>query len=410
MNKQVLSPFDRDMCAMIEGITRQEIEVTASDTSIRLSWAQNGSEGNDKAEGQRIEALKQAIRGRLGDRLIEFFYDDGMQSVYMKYDPEEYPEETRTRLVGPDATAGTRYCRTLLEVDAIQFRRDNVNDVLRFTGGGTVTTPRTPDGEAMFSFPDGNGIFVDVPESWYIIRELNGRFTARPERDFKREFEPKNNPVENTQKEPTNKGRGDCANSTNEDVNGNGYREAFKSEQSRGTCRCQEYKPKNQRTMINREQFIKEIAEVVNRNSMEKAFNDTPDFILARIAVEAMEMFTRASAHRDDYHGFRTADYDRKYKAIRESEKKAKPVKTCKGCPLIDVCSAVQMEKQPERKREYKKPEAFDELKEAQAMADFFGEMFPGTEVEIHRIEPRRKPRDKRRAKNKRDNRKGKNI
>lgn len=48
--------------------------------------------------------------------------------------------------------------------------------------------------------------------------------------------------------------------------------------------------------MNNREQFINEIAEVVNRNSMEKAFNDTPDFILARIAVEAMEMFTRASA------------------------------------------------------------------------------------------------------------------
>lgn len=237
MNKQVLSPFDCDMCAMIEDITKQEIEVTASDTSIRLSWAQNGSEGNDKAEGQRIEALKQAIRGRLGDRLIEFFYDDGMQSVYMKYDPEEYPEEMRTRLVDPDATAGTRYCRTLLEVDAIQFRRDNVNDVLRFTGGGTVTTPRTPDGKAMFSFPDGNGIFVDVPESWYIIRELNGRFTARPERDFKREFKPKNNPVENTQKEPTNKGCGDCTNFTNEDVNGNGYCEAFKSEQSCGTCR-----------------------------------------------------------------------------------------------------------------------------------------------------------------------------
>lgn len=36
MNKQVLSPFDCDMCAMIEDITKQEIEVTASDTSIRL--------------------------------------------------------------------------------------------------------------------------------------------------------------------------------------------------------------------------------------------------------------------------------------------------------------------------------------------------------------------------------------
>lgn len=348
MNKQVLSPFDCDMCAMIEDITKQEIEVTASDTSIRLSWAQNGSDGNDKAEGQRIEALKQAIRGRLGDRLIEFFYDDGMQSVYMKYDPEEYPEEMRTRLTDPDATAGTRYCRTLLEVDAIQFRRDNVDDVLRFTGGGTVTTPRTLDGKAMFSLPDGNGIFVDVPESWYIIRELNGRFTARPEKDFKREFEPKGTPAENYTEQPArpvvaqianlfnelfgtniasrcrkmeeefneykaavkhalpefddpgrmnavideladlnavvfhsavilgisqrdllemaydkvkgrqtdpnykrthphepNKGCGDCSNFMYEDVNGNGYCEAFKSEQSCGMYRCQDYKPKN---------------------------------------------------------------------------------------------------------------------------------------------------------------------
>nr|DAS72538.1 MAG TPA: hypothetical protein [Caudoviricetes sp.] len=154
--------------------------------------------------------------------------------------------------------------------------------------------------------------------------------------------------------------------------------------------------------MINREKLIEEIAGVINRNSLEKAFNDTPDFVLAHVAVEAIEMFTRASAHRDDYHEFRTADYDRKYKAICESQK-AKPVKTCKGCPLIDVCPAVQMEKQPERKREYKKPEAFDIPKEVQAMAEFFGDMFPGTKVEIHRVEmPRRNPRDKRRGKNKR--------
>lgn len=158
--------------------------------------------------------------------------------------------------------------------------------------------------------------------------------------------------------------------------------------------------------MINREQFINEIAEVVNRNSMEKAFNNTPDFILARIAVEAMEMFTRASAHRDDYHGFRTADYDRKYKAICESEKKAKPVNTCKGCPLIDVCPAVQMENQPERKREYKKPEAHDVPKEVEAMAAFFADMFPGSEIQIQRVDLKKNPRNKRRAKNQRKNRK----
>lgn len=109
--------------------------------------------------------------------------------------------------------------------------------------------------------------------------------------------------------------------------------------------------PKNNRAMIDREQLINEIAEVVNRNSMEKTFNDTPDFILARIAVEAMEMFTRASAHRDDYHGFRTADYARKHKAICESEKKAKPVNTCKGCPLTWNPIALSLLKWEIRKR-----------------------------------------------------------
>lgn len=188
------------------------------------------------------------------------------------------------------------------------------------------------------------------------------------------------------------------------------------------------------------------IAEVINRNSMESEFNDTPDFILARVAVEAMEIFTRASAHRDDYHEFRTADYEKKGNAIlnisdidintitgkmllmaiakittesqtdktpddvlKQISKLVKAVfneKTCKDCPFTDICPDVQMKRQPEpkRKRQYNKPEAFDMPKEVQTMAEFFGEMFPGTMVEIHRVEmPRRNPRNKRREKNKRN-------
>lgn len=154
--------------------------------------------------------------------------------------------------------------------------------------------------------------------------------------------------------------------------------------------------------MINREQLINEIAEVVNRNSMENAFNDTPDYILARIAVEAMEMFTRASAHRDDYHEFRTAEYDRKYKAICESKQNSKPVNTGEGCQLISICPAAIMANQPEHKREYKKPEAHNVPKEVEAMAAFFADMFPGSEIQIQRVDLKKNPRNKCRAKNKR--------
>lgn len=102
--------------------------------------------------------------------------------------------------------------------------------------------------------------------------------------------------------------------------------------------------------MNKREKFLKEIAEVINRNSLEANFNDTPDFILAKVAVEAMENFAVASKLRDNWHGA-------------------------------------------------KKPEAFDVPKEVQAVAEFFGKMFPGSKLEIHRVEmPKRNPRDKHRA------------
>lgn len=198
MNKQsnILSPFDCDMCAMIEDITKQEVEINILDTSICLSWSQNGSDGNDTSEAQRIEALKQAIRGRLKERFIKFYYAYGIQSVYIKRDTTEYPKEIRVPLFKPDVTAGNRYCRTLLEVDAIQVRRDNLDDLSRFTGGGTMTIPSTPNEQAVYCFSDINGIIIDVPETCYIVREPDGRFTVRHEKDFKREFEAKGNIVD----------------------------------------------------------------------------------------------------------------------------------------------------------------------------------------------------------------------
>lgn len=133
--------------------------------------------------------------------------------------------------------------------------------------------------------------------------------------------------------------------------------------------------------MNKREKFLKEIAEVINRNSLEAHFNDTPDYILAKVAVEAMENFAEASARRDNWHGFKEAD---KPGEVMQNE-------DCDNCPVRGICP------------EHKKPEAFDVPKEVQAMAEFFGKMFPGSKVEIHRVEmPKRNPRDKRRAKNKR--------
>lgn len=164
MNKQVLSPFDCDMCAMIEDITKQEIEVTASDTSIRLSWAQNGSKGNDKAEGQRIEAVKHAM---------PTFDDPGRMNAVID---------------------------ELADLNAVVFHS-----------------------AAILGIPQR-----DLLEMAY--DKVKGRQT---DPNYKR-----------THPHEPNKGCGDCSNFSYKDVNGNGYCEAFKSEQRCGDFRCQEYKPK----------------------------------------------------------------------------------------------------------------------------------------------------------------------
>lgn len=340
MTESKLNPFDAELLVMIGDIAKSQPEVEEKPDRYEITV------DTTEIQGKSIEALKQAVAGRLGKRLLVIHTLEAAVVFNVEYDPTEYPEQIRTRLVEPDATAGTRYCRTLLEVDAIQVRRDNLDDLLRFTGGGTMTIPRTPNGLAVYSFPDGNGIFIDAPETYYIVREPDGRLTTRPEREFNREFEPKGVSIP---KEPGDKGCGNCANFTNEDVNGNGYCEAH--------------------------------------------FNDTPDYILAKVAVEAMENFAEASARRDNWHGFKEAD--KPGEVVRNED--------CDNCPVRGIC----LERWANQYRvapEHKKPEAFDVPKEVQAMAEFFGKMFPGSKVEIHRGEmPRQNPRDKHRAKNKRN-------
>lgn len=138
--------------------------------------------------------------------------------------------------------------------------------------------------------------------------------------------------------------------------------------------------------MNKREKFLKEIAEVINRNSLEAHFNDTPDYILAKVAVEAMENFAEASARRDNWHGFKEAD--KPGEVVRNED--------CDNCPVRGICP------------EHKKPEALTSQRRCEQWRNFSARCSPGSKVEIHRVEmPRRNPRDKSRGKNKRKNRKG---
>ena len=373
MTESKLNPFDAELLVMIGDIAKSQPEVEENPDRYEITV------DTTEIQGNAIEALKQAVAGRLGKRLLVTHTLDAAVAFNVEYDPTEYPEQIRTRLVEPDATAGTRYCRTLLEVDAIQVRRDNLDDLLRFTGGGTMTIPRTQNGRAVYSFPDGNGIFIDAPETYYIVREPDGRLTTRPEREFNREFEPKGVAY---RKNPAIRDAGIAPTLQTRTSTGTVIARRSNANNRAALCRAKSTNPKINKAMNKREKFLKEIAEVINRNSLEGHFNDTPDYILAKVAVEAMENFAEASAQRDNWHRFKEAD--KPGEVVRNED--------CDNCPVRGICS------------EHKKPEAFDVPKEVQAMAEFFGKMFPGSKLEIHRDEmPKRNPLDKRRAKNKRN-------
>lgn len=185
MTESKLNPFDAELLVMIGDIAKSQPEVEEKPDRYEITV------DTTEIQGNAIEALKQAVAGRLGKRLLVTHTLDAAVVFNVEYDPTEYPEQIRTRLVEPDATAGTRYCRTLLEVDAIQVRRDNLDDLLRFTGGGTMQIPRTPGGLAVYSFPTENGVMLDVPEGNFIVLTPDGKFGKMDMQTFMANFEEK---------------------------------------------------------------------------------------------------------------------------------------------------------------------------------------------------------------------------
>lgn len=185
--KKRLTPFDAECIKMIADLTKVEPQVEQHGNSFTVAITLG------TVPGEIITALHDAIKGRFGSRLIFHEEKDGQKVYTVGYDPEgdTLPDTLGGEVVEIDPEAGTRYCRTLKEVNAIQVDRENVPELQRFTGGGSMSIPRIPGGIGIYSFITQNGLSMDVPETWYIIREDNGTFSKRPKREFDAEFEPK---------------------------------------------------------------------------------------------------------------------------------------------------------------------------------------------------------------------------
>lgn len=185
MEKSKMNPFDAELLVMITDITKMQPDVKEKADGYDISVGMWGASTRER------EVLEHAVKGRIGSRLKDVVYLDAGILFQIEYDNTEYPENLRTGLSQPFPTAGDVFLHTTYQVDAIQVKRNNLDRLLMFTGGGTMTTERTINGQAVYSFVGVNGIYIDAPESWFIVREPNGRLYVCPEKDFTKNFQPK---------------------------------------------------------------------------------------------------------------------------------------------------------------------------------------------------------------------------
>lgn len=185
MNKKNLSPFDCDMCAMIEDLTGKEVLIEPTKDNICVSW--EFAKCNKRTpEGQTAEAIKQAVKGRLGDRAIMFDYSEGRHFVWFSYDDTDYPEEIRTNICAIDNSIGQRYRAIPNRYDAIEVRNDNLSDLVKFTGGGTLTKSNK---NTIFSFDNRYGVIVDAYAGMYILRDMKGNYFLKTKEQFLKYYE-----------------------------------------------------------------------------------------------------------------------------------------------------------------------------------------------------------------------------
>lgn len=183
-----LTPFDWELCRMVESLTGEKCEPKNADDHYFI-------EANYKnhRDPDYISAIWQAIEGRAGTRLIGIEDLPDRTTLYVRIKFVGFPAES---LVGgpheAHAEKGNLYCKKMGEVRAVQVERGNTDQLIQFVGNGEMEIERKPDGKATFHFLNASGsVFCHVDEHDYIVFVRDGLYNAVKKAEFEKEYEPK---------------------------------------------------------------------------------------------------------------------------------------------------------------------------------------------------------------------------
>lgn len=185
--KQKLTPFDAELCLMIESLTGQECEPkngVADQYFIVVDY-------RDHFDPDFVSAVMDAVAGRVGERLVDMNDDPDAKHfvAHIKFSESKYPGIIRLlRDAKQKPTAGRVYCHKLSEIRAVQVDRNNPDVLLDFVGNGEMEIPDV--GPAVFHFRNAAGsVYAHAPEHSYIVYVAPERFEIVDKETFETEYE-----------------------------------------------------------------------------------------------------------------------------------------------------------------------------------------------------------------------------
>lgn len=176
-----LTPFDAETLVMMESVSGHTTKVDKGRTGFLVYMSIAGLDSAKK------KAVAEAVEGRWGRRLVTLKMLDDKLSCKVTYamDSDKMPREIRADYTSPSDADAPRFVSVVKYVRAMRVDRDNLDALMRFTGGGSMTIPKRPYDVVYYEFPDDNGIIRIAQEGYIILRDAAGQYTIMAEALFR---------------------------------------------------------------------------------------------------------------------------------------------------------------------------------------------------------------------------------
>lgn len=179
-----LTPFDSETLLMMESVSGHTTKVEKRRTGFSVYMSIAGLDSAHK------KAVAEAVEGRWGRRLVTLKMFDDKLSCKVTYamDSDKLPKEIRGEYTKPSEDDAPRFVSVVRFVRAMRVERGNLDALMRFTGGGSMTIPREPYDVAYYEFPDDKGIIRVAKEGNMILRDMAGQYTIMAEPLFRQYY------------------------------------------------------------------------------------------------------------------------------------------------------------------------------------------------------------------------------